>query len=108
MSDTAVRRNDEKSRYEISVDGEFAGLAAYADRGDQRVLYHTEIEQAFGGRGLSNVLVTEALADIRAAGKRVVAVCPLVAAFLHKHPDQADLADPATAETRNWLYETLG
>lgn len=108
MSDTVVRRNDQKSRYEISVDGEPAGFAAYADRDDQRVLYHTEIKQAFGGRGLSNVLVTEALADIRSTGKRAVGVCPLVAAFLRKHPEQADVADPATGAIRNWLVEHLG
>jgi predicted GNAT family acetyltransferase len=108
MSDTAVRRNDEKSRYEISADGEFAGFAAYADHGDQRVLYHTEIKPAFGGRGLSNVLVTEALADIRHTGKRAVGVCPMVAAFLRKHPDQADVADPVTSEIRNWLFKELG
>jgi predicted GNAT family acetyltransferase len=105
---TQVRRNDEKSRYELTVDGELAGFAAYADNGEQRVFYHTEIAKAFGGRGLSTVLVTEALADVRATGKRAVAVCPLVAAFLRKHPEQADIADPVTAETMRWLDTALG
>ena len=102
-----VRRNDDKSRYELHVDGELAGFAAYTDKGDQRIMYHTEIFEAFGGRGLSNVLVTEALADIRGSGKRVVAVCPLVAAFLRKHPEQADIADPASPDLVRWLESTL-
>jgi predicted GNAT family acetyltransferase len=108
MTQTGIRRSDENSRYEISVDGELAGFAAYADRGEQRIFYHTEIAEAFGGRGLSTVLVTEALADVRAAGKHVVPVCRLVAAFLRKHPDQSDLADPVAPETLHWLDETLG
>lgn len=101
-----VRRNDDKSRYEISVDGEVAGFAQYADHGGQRVFYHTEVAPKFGGQGLSTVLVTEALADARAGGKRVVPVCPLVASFLRKHPDQADIADGVTPETLRWLEKT--
>ncbi|WP_236795394.1 GNAT family N-acetyltransferase [Amycolatopsis sp. GM8] len=104
---TEVRRNDEKNRYEISVDGKLAGFALYAGHGEQRVMYHTEIAGEFGGRGLSTVLVTEALADVRANGQRVVAVCPLVSAFLRKHPDQADIADQVTPEISRWLEKTL-
>ena len=107
MTET-VRRNDDDDRYELLVDGELAGFAAYADKGDQRVMYHTEVFDAFGGRGLSNVLVTQALADIRDSGKRVVAVCPLVAAFLRKHPEQAEIADPARPDVMRWLDTTLG
>ena len=58
MTET-VRRNDDKSRYELHVDGELAGFALYTDKGDQRIMYHTEIFEAFGGRGLSSVLVTK-------------------------------------------------
>ncbi|HJQ46690.1 MAG TPA: GNAT family N-acetyltransferase [Amycolatopsis sp.] len=106
MTET-VRRNDDKSRYELHVDGELAGFALYTDKGDQRIMYHTEIFEAFGGRGLSSVLVTRALADIRDSGMRVVAVCPLVAAFLRKHPEQADIADHATPDLVRWLESTL-
>jgi predicted GNAT family acetyltransferase len=106
MTET-VRRNDDKSRYELHVDGELAGFVAYTDKGDQRIMYHTEIFDAFGGRGLSKVLVTAALADVRDSGKRVVAVCPLVAAFLRKNPEQADIADPASPELVRWLESTL-
>ena len=48
-------------KYTIAVEGETVGLAAVADRGNQRVFYHTEVEERFGGRGLANILVGEAL-----------------------------------------------
>ncbi|HVV08488.1 GNAT family N-acetyltransferase [Amycolatopsis sp.] len=99
-----VRRMDD--RYEITVDGQVAGFAAFADRGDERVMYHTEIDKTFGGRGLSNVLVTGALEDVRASGKHVVPVCPLVAKFLTKHPEFADLAHPVTGEIVAWLEKS--
>ncbi|UGT67390.1 N-acetyltransferase [Nocardia gipuzkoensis] len=102
-----VRRNDSESRYEITVDGELAGLAAYADHDGRRIMYHTEVFDAFAGRGLSSTLVAGALADIRDTGTRVVPVCPVVAAYLRKHPDQNDIADPVEPETLRWLRSAL-
>ncbi|HEY9311079.1 GNAT family N-acetyltransferase [Williamsia sp.] len=95
-------------RYTVSVDGVRAGLAAYADRTDdhgvaQRVFYHTEVDEAFGGRGLATILVNEALDDARARGKKIVGVCPLVAAFLKKHPEYSDATNPVTKQILDWL-----
>src|ERR1700730_3605761 len=89
-------------KYTIAVDGQTVGLAALADRDNQRVLYHTEVDEQFGGRGLANILVGEALQATRADGKRVVAVCPMVAAFIQKHPEFSDITDPVTPEILRW------
>lgn len=103
----SVRRNDEARRYELTVDGQVAGFAAYADRDGQRVFYHTEIEKPFEGHGLSSVLVSAALRDTREGGKRVVGVCPLVARYLTRHPEFSDVADPATRDVLDWLATAL-
>ena len=95
-----------EGKYTIAVDGETVGLAAVADRGEQRVFYHTEVEEQFGGRGLATILVAEALAATRADGKRVVPLCPMVAAFIKKHPEFADITDPVTPAVLQWV-ETL-
>ena len=55
-------------RYEISVDGEPAGFTQYVDDGAQRIFFHTEIDERFGGRGLASALVAGALTDTRDAG----------------------------------------
>ncbi|MGV9801006.1 GNAT family N-acetyltransferase [Mycobacterium sp. NPDC003449] len=95
---TDVRQVAEAQHYEITVSGEHAGLAAYVDREDQRIFYHTEIDDAFGGRGLAAVLVSAALTDARAAGKRIVAVCPYVAKYVSRHHDFDDALDEVTPE----------
>ncbi|MGW6208446.1 GNAT family N-acetyltransferase [Streptomyces sp. NPDC055089] len=102
-----VRRVNAKHRYEILVDGSTAGLTAYRDRDDQRVFYHTEIDDAFAGQGLAAVLVQQALTDVRACGKRIVPVCPYVAKFLKKHEEFADITDPVTPEALRWLETQL-
>ncbi|MFJ8229020.1 GNAT family N-acetyltransferase [Streptomyces sp. NPDC094448] len=103
-----VRRVDARHRYEILVDEDRAGLTAYRDRGDQRVFFHTEIDDAYAGRGLAGILVEQALTDVRASGMRIVPVCPYVAKFLTKHREFADITDPATPEIRTWLQSRLG
>jgi predicted GNAT family acetyltransferase len=93
----------EDGKYAIAVDGETVGLAAVADRGEQRVFYHTEVDERFGGRGLANILVQQALEATRADGKRVVATCPMVAAFIKKHPEFTDITDPVTPAILQWV-----
>ncbi|WP_373195352.1 GNAT family N-acetyltransferase, partial [Mycobacterium marinum] len=78
----------------IAVEGKTVGLATYIDRGDQRVFDHTEVDPAFGGRGLATILVEEALQDARAAGKRIVPVCSMVVTVLDKHPEYDAITDP--------------
>jgi predicted GNAT family acetyltransferase len=93
-----VRNIPEAHRYEITVDGEHVGLEAYVDAGDQRIFYHTEIDEKFGGRGLAGELVSAALTDARAAGKRIVPVCPYVVKYVKQHHDFDDILDPATPD----------
>jgi uncharacterized protein len=95
-----------EGKYTIAVDGETVGLAAVADRDNQRVFYHTEVEERFGGRGLATILVAAALEATRAEGKRVVPLCPMVAAYIKKHPEFSDITDKATPDILRWV-ETL-
>ncbi|MFI9649473.1 GNAT family N-acetyltransferase [Streptomyces sp. NPDC052040] len=103
-----VERAEARNRYEILVDGERAGLTAYRDRGEQRVFFHTEVDEAYAGQGLASRLVQEALTDVRARGKRIVPVCPYVAKFLKRHEEFADITDPVTPEVLAWLDAELG
>ena len=103
-----VRRVDARHRYEILVDDKRAGLTAYRDRNDQRVFFHTEIDDAYAGQGLAAILVEQALNDVRASGMRIVPVCPYVAKFLKKHEEFTDITEPVTPEILAWLDAQLG
>lgn len=94
MSEPSVTDVPERNRYEITVDGVPAGFAAYTDNGIQRVFHHTEVDKAFGGRGLGTTLIAAALADTHAAGKRIVPTCSFVEAYVGSHPEYADAVDP--------------
>lgn len=113
-AETTVRDNPAARRYDIHVDapgGEaLAGFAEYRDRVSgtdasttERVFFHTEVDPAFGGRGLATILVREALDDARARNLTIVGVCPLVASFLKKHPEYAEATAPVTPAVLEWL-----
>jgi predicted GNAT family acetyltransferase len=90
-------------KYTVAVDGQPVGLTAFADRDNQRVFYHTEVDERFGGRGLATIVIGEALKATRADGKRIVPVCPTVADYVKKHPEFADVADKPTPDILRWV-----
>ena len=81
-----VTNNAEQSRYEVSLDGQRVGLAAYLDNGNERLFYHTEVNPNVGGRGIGHALIQFALDDTRAAGMTYIPRCPFVAAFVRENP----------------------
>ena len=86
-----VSLNADKQRYEIFVDGTLAGITQAVEDGEIVTMPHTKVFDEFEGQGLASALVTGALDDIRARGKKIVAECPYVAPFVGKHPEYADL-----------------
>lgn len=89
--------------FTITVDGVPAGLTSFVERDGQRIFLHTEVKPQFEGRGLAGILVETALAATRADGLHVVAVCPMVAAYVAKHHDFDDIVDPITPQLDEWL-----
>jgi predicted GNAT family acetyltransferase len=90
---TDVRDVPERDRYEVTVDGESAGFAAYRDDGDVRVFVHTEVAPAFEGEGVGSALARAALDDVRASNRRLVAQCPFIRGYIERHPAYAGLVD---------------
>ncbi|MBC3193318.1 N-acetyltransferase [Pseudonocardia sp. C8] len=110
MSDNAepvVTHDPAHGRYEIALDGARVGLAAYVDAADQRIFYHTEIDDAYGGRGLAGTLVRAALTATRDEGRRIVPVCPYVKKWVGSHDDVADAVDPVTPEALAAVREVV-
>lgn len=81
-------KNEDLSRYEIYVDGTLAGFADYILRDRLIEFPHTEIDPAFGGKGVGTALVEFALDDAKANGLVVAPTCPFVARAISKKPEK--------------------
>jgi hypothetical protein len=69
------------------------GFAEYIERDGRRIFDRTEVAPAFQGRGLATILVREALEATRSAGLKIVPQCWMVAEFVEKNPESADLVE---------------
>jgi NAD+ kinase len=90
-ADATVVDSFEESRYEVILGGEVAGVLHYRRHSGGVDLMHTEIDQAFEGRGLASRLAAGALQDARSRATPVVVTCPFVSGYLERHPEYADL-----------------
>ena len=87
-----VTDNPDEQRFEARVDGELAGFAEYKLREGVIVFTHTEVDDAFEGRGVGSQLARQALDTVRDAGeRRVVPRCPFIKAWIDRHPDYREL-----------------
>ena len=90
-AEVTVSLNESAQAYEITVaDGTRRRDAFFLpgpDAETERIFHHTVVDEQFGGRGLSKILVAEALEDSRERGVTVVPVCPL---FVKKLQETGD------------------
>jgi predicted GNAT family acetyltransferase len=91
VSDVRVSDHPALERYEVSVDGRRAGLAAYQLEDGLLTFTHTEVDDAYEGQGLGGRLARFALDDARVRGLRVQPLCPFIRGWIKRHPDYADL-----------------
>jgi uncharacterized protein len=86
-----VRDHPGALQYEVTVDGEPAGVIRYTLDGDVVTLVHTEVEPKYEGHGVGAQLVKGALDDLRLRGKKIVPLCEYVLAYLERHDEYRDL-----------------
>jgi len=92
---TSVVRNEEATRYEIVVDDgapdeasthqRVAGFAAFQESETHIAFTHTEVDDAYKGKGLASRLAETALADAVARDLTIIPLCPYMARYLERH-----------------------
>ena len=80
-------------RYVARIDGIAAEAElVYRHTGPKLIVaVHTEVPDAFRGRGIGRLLATRMVEEARKAGVRIIAQCPFVKAERQKHPEWADV-----------------
>ncbi|MGP9819373.1 GNAT family N-acetyltransferase [Salinarimonas sp. NSM] len=83
--------NGSKGRYVVVLDGHEAEMT-YTRAGESLIIIdHTGVPDALRGRGLGLVLVRRAVEDARAAGRRIIPLCPFAKATIERHPEFWDV-----------------
>ncbi len=92
MSELEIQQSPANSEFEALLDGQIVGVLRYVLDGGTAAFVATEVDPAFGGRGIGGALVKAGLDWARQEGVKVEPDCPFVAAWLERHPDYQDLA----------------
>ena len=93
MSDMDVKREDGPTggRYLVTIDGDTAEMT-YSKAGATRIIIdHTGVPDALRGKGAGQALVQRAVEDARAAGIKIIPLCPFAKAQIEKHPEWQDV-----------------
>lgn len=90
-----VADHPESERYEVRVGDALAGFAQYQRGAGQIAFTHTEVDEAFAGRGLAGRLAKTSLDEALASGVSVLPFCPFYRGYIAKHPDYLVLVPEA-------------
>lgn len=87
-----LREDDSKGRYSLRAeDGSEAEMTFSKAGADTIIIDHTLVPRAFRGQGIGLKLVQRGVDDARAAGRKIIPLCPFVAAEFRRHPEWADV-----------------
>jgi uncharacterized protein len=89
--DITLEETASKGRY-VYRRGEDEAAMTFSKAGERLVIIdHTEVPDAFRGEGVGVALVGRAVEDARAAGKKIMPLCPFAAAQFRRHGEWADV-----------------
>lgn len=93
MSEFDIRREDTDSggRYVVLVNGHEAEMT-FSKAGASRIIIdHTGVPKELGGLGVGKALVERGVLDARAAGIKIIPLCPFAKAQIEKHAEWQDV-----------------
>ena len=89
-----ITDNKEAGVYELWVDGQTAAGLLYNEAGTRVTILATAVFPKFRGKGIAGNLLGGDLDLLRAEGRTATLTCPFATAFVHSHPQYADVVDP--------------
>lgn len=99
MAEAEIVDNPERRRFEAWLDGEKAGSAHYRRRGGRVIFTHTEVDEAYEGKGIGSRLAAAALDMVRFQGEKAVPLCPFIDSYIRRHGEYSDLVDVDMTES---------
>lgn len=93
MNDIALSCEDGPTggRYLTTIEGHIAGLPWSKAGASRLIIGHTGVADALSGEGARQTLVKRAAENARAAGVKIIPLCPFAKAQIEKQPEWQDV-----------------
>ncbi len=88
-----IQQSTETKGYFAAKDnGEEVGRMTYSRLGNEKIIIdHTEVSDAYGGKGVGLKMVTAAVEFARKNNIKIIPLCPFAKGVFDKTPDFADV-----------------
>lgn len=86
VSKLEVVHNPEKKRFEIQI-GDQISMVKYVMGSKEIIFTHTEVPEAFEGRGIAGKMAKAAIEYAKEHGLRIRPMCPYIAEYIKRHPE---------------------
>ena len=97
-ADITITNVTDKHRYEAVIGSALAGICEYNLLKGAIMFTHTEVMEAYEGKGVGSALARHVLDEARASGLQVIPVCQFIAGWIRKHPEYIDIVQPASRQ----------
>lgn len=85
--DSSVVRRDDRSRYELEIDGEVVAFADFSQGDEVMTIPYIETFVRHRGNGYSSALMDAVIDDLRDRGLQVRATCSVAWAHIAEHAE---------------------
>lgn len=89
-----LEKNETSNRFEMNVNGNLA-IIEYKQYPGKIALLHTEVPAEMEGKGAATAIIEKTLAWIEKNKFKLMPFCPLVVAYLKRHPGWKRIVDSA-------------
>jgi len=87
-------KNDHLNHFEIHI-GEYQAFISYKEVSNKITLIHTESPAQLAGQGVANAVIEKTLQYLKEHHFTLIPLCPLVYAYIKKHPEWKEIIDPS-------------
>ena len=84
--------NDKNGYFYIEVDGKLAAKMTFVYAGSNKIIIdHTEVNEAYNGKGFGKQMVAQAVAFAREKNLKIIPLCPFAKKVFEKTPEYQDV-----------------
>ena len=84
--------NEANHRFEMKV-GDYIAFIEYKQTLNKITLIHTEVSPELEGKGAATAIIEKTLDYIEKNNFKLIPLCPLVVAYIKRHPDWKRIVD---------------
>lgn len=87
-------KNDQLHHFELHI-GEYQAFIVFKERPKKIWLIHTESAPQLAGQGVATAVIEKTLQYLKEHLYTLFPLCPLVYAYIKKHPEWKEIVDPS-------------